>query len=64
MSEQGDLTGFADWREVSDYAEEGLRWAVGAGIINGSEGLLLPQGDATRAQCAKIMVIFLSLFNV
>ncbi len=63
MSEQGDLTGFADWREVSDYAEEGLRWAVGAGIINGSEGLLLPQGDATRAQCAKIMVIFLSLFN-
>ena len=34
-------------------------WAVGAGIINGSDGELMPQGDATRAQCAKIMVVFL-----
>lgn len=63
ISAQGDLTSFADWREVSDYATEGLRWAVGAGIINGSDGLLLPHGDATRAQCAKIMVVFLSLMN-
>ncbi len=63
VSTEGDLTGFSDWQTVSDYAMEGLRWAVGAGIINGSDGALLPQGDATRAQCAKIMVVFLSLFN-
>jgi hypothetical protein len=59
----GDLTVFSDWQMVTDYAVEGLRWAVGAGIINGSDGELMPQGDATRAQCAKIMVVFLSLFN-
>ena len=62
-SANGDLTQFPDYVEVSDYATEALRWAVGAGIINGSNGVLLPHGDATRAQCAKIMVVFLSLFN-
>ena len=63
LSVKGDLTSFSDWQSVSEYATEGLRWAVGEGIINGSDGALMPQGNATRAQCAKIMVVFLSLFN-
>ncbi len=48
----GALTGFADASQVSDYASSAMKWAVGAGIINGSNGSLLPKGNATRAQAA------------
>lgn len=27
-----------------------------AGILNGSDGCLMPDGDATRAQCAVILM--------
>jgi len=32
-----------------------MQWAVGAGLINGVDGNLLPQGQATRAQTAAIL---------
>ena len=36
-----------------------MRWAVGTGLLNGTGGgLLQPQGTATRAQAAQIMVRF------
>ena len=46
---------FADSASVSDYARDAMTWAVGAGIINGSDGSLMPQADATRAQVAQII---------
>ena len=46
---------FPDSPSVSTYARDAVTWAVGAGIINGSDGRLLPQGDATRAQVAQII---------
>ena len=46
---------FPDSPSVSAYARDAMTWAVGAGIINGSDGRLLPQGDATRAQVAQII---------
>ena len=53
---------FADARSVSDWAETSMRWAVGAGVIvgdrDGSESLLNPQGDASRAQIATMMKRF------
>jgi hypothetical protein len=54
----GDLTAFADADSVSDYALDAITWAVGAGIINGSDGRLDPQGTATRAQVATMVMRF------
>ena len=51
----GTLTGFADASQVSDYASSAMKWAVGQGIINGSNGSLLPKGNATRAQAAAML---------
>ena len=53
---------FPDSGSVSDYAGEAMIWAVGAGIISGSDGRLLPQNDATRAQVAQIVMNYGSLF--
>ena len=44
---------------VSDYARDAMAWAVEAGLINGMENHELnPQGNATRAQVAAIMMRF------
>ena len=51
----GDLSAFPDADKVSGYAKNAFAWAIGAGIINGSNGKLNPQGQATRAQFAKII---------
>lgn len=56
---RGDLSGFPDAYRVSDYAEAPLQWCVGEGIINGSDGKLLPQGNATRAQVATILTRYI-----
>lgn len=50
-----ELTAFADEADVSAYAVSPLKWAVGAKLVNGSEGRLLPQAGATRAQVAAIL---------
>jgi hypothetical protein len=55
ISARGDLDVFPDAGEVSGYALDALVWANGAKIINGSDGMLLPRGTATRAQVAQIL---------
>ena len=50
---------FADYAAVSDYAVEALNWAVGDGLINGTDNnRLAPQNNATRAEVAAIMMRF------
>lgn len=56
---RADLTGFPDHKSISPYAQECLSWAVAEGLIKGSSGKLLPQGDATRAQVAAILMRFI-----
>ena len=46
---------------VSPYAVEAMRWAVGAGIVNGMDGKLNPQGEATRAQMATMLMRYAKL---
>jgi len=46
---------FPDRNSVSDYAVSPLQWAVSWGVITGSDGRLLPQSTATRAQVAQII---------
>lgn len=55
-STRGNLSGFPDAATVSSYAKEAVAWAVGAGLINGSDGKLLPKGNATRAQVSAILM--------
>ena len=56
----GSLTSFTDAGSVSDYATTAMKWAVGAGIIGGSNGKLNPQGNATRAEVAVMLHRFLN----
>lgn len=51
---------FADADKASAYALEALRWAKENGIVNGDgNGLLNPQGAATRAQAAQMIMNFI-----
>lgn len=59
----GDLSAFPDASLISEYATEAMQWAVGCGIVNGVDGRLEPSGEATRAQCAKMMVVFADLIK-
>lgn len=54
-NERGDLTGFRDTASVADWAQDAVSWAVGAGLLNGSDGALLPGSNATRAQVAAML---------
>lgn len=58
---QADLSAFADGANVSPYAAEAMRWAVAAGIVNGMDGSLVPQGEATRAQMATMLMRYAKL---
>ena len=59
-----DFSQYQDASYVSDFAQEAMAWAVGNGIITGkyNETQLDPQGNATRAECATIMMRFLEKF--
>ena len=51
---------FGDTGALSNWAQEGVSWAVGAGLISGKgDGVLDPQGATTRAEAAVILQRFL-----
>lgn len=59
VTASADLSGFSDVNDVSDYALEALKWASAAGIVNSTdENTLTPQGSATRAQVAVMLMRF------
>ena len=47
---------FPDYQTVSRYASKAMSWCVNHGVINGSNGKLNPQGTATRAEVAQILM--------
>lgn len=52
---------FADASSVSEYAHDAMQWCVNNGIINGMDGLLNPQGQATRAQVSAMFARYIRL---
>ena len=60
-----DITGYKDAGKVNTFAKEAMEWAVGNGIISGKDGgtVLDPQGNATRAECATIIMRFIEKFE-
>lgn len=59
VSKSAALTAFSDADKVSGYASEAMQWAVAEGLLQGSNGKLDPQGSATRAQVATILMRFM-----
>ena len=57
-AESVDLSDFKDGAKVSAFAKEAMEWAVGTGVISGKDNgtVLDPQGTATRAECATIII--------
>lgn len=58
VSAQGDLSAFEDGSETSDWALPAMKWAVGSGLLQGYAGRLNPDGTATRAEVAQILMNF------
>lgn len=59
VSASADISGYTDASSVSSWATDAMRWAVGAGLINGRTATTLaPQGNATRAEVAAILMRF------
>ena len=47
---------FPDYQTVSRYATNAMSWCVNKGIVSGSDGKLNPQGTATRAEVATMLM--------
>lgn len=62
VAKTADLTNFSDAADVSAYAKDAMGWAVENGIVSGitknGKACLNPQGSATRAQVASILMRF------
>ena len=60
---RANLSSFPDGSKTSDYASDAISWAVAVGLIAGSKvgnrDYLQPQGNATRAQVATILMRFI-----
>ena len=53
-----NILSYTDATTVSEYAVPAMQWACGAGIVNGANGKLNPQNNATRAEVAAILMRF------
>lgn len=63
LSASGALDPFTDADQVSDWAENVVKWAVGADLLHGvGDGRLSPQGTATRAEVATVLMNFCEAF--
>ena len=66
----GELSDLYNSWKVSSYALDSVKWAVGAGLISGIEREssthkdLAPQGTATRAQMAAILMRFCEEYEI
>ena len=59
----GTLTGYTDCDKVSDWAVDAMIWATDTGLIQGMGGKLNPQGTATRAQLATMLMRFVEIMK-
>lgn len=60
VTASADLSTFTDSASVSAWAQPAMQWAVAEGYISGMGGsLLAPQGTATRAEIACVIMRFM-----
>ncbi len=58
VGESTNILSYADAQSISEYAVPAFQWSCGAGVMNGSNGKLLPKANATRAQAAQLLMNF------
>lgn len=60
VTASADLSTFADSASVSAWAQPAMQWAVAEGYISGmGDNQLAPQGTATRAEIASVIMRFM-----
>lgn len=60
VTASADLSKFADNASVSTWAQPAMQWAVAEGYISGmGDSQLAPQGTATRAEIASVIMRFM-----
>lgn len=52
---KGEPAGFPDWKDVPEWAEKPVAWAVENGIVSGSKGKLSPISACTRAEACAML---------
>ncbi|MDD4510254.1 MAG: S-layer homology domain-containing protein, partial [Oscillospiraceae bacterium] len=57
--EDTNILSYEDASHISEYAIPAIQWACGAGIMQGNGTKLDPQGKATRAQVAAMLMRFI-----
>lgn len=68
MNVSGSLDRFTDTDRVNGWATNYVKWAVGAEMISGKPNddgsfRIDPQGSATRAECAKMISMFMKKYS-
>lgn len=68
VSAKGDLSAYTDSIQVNSWAWEYMQWAVGVGMISGKPNgngtyRLDPKGEATRAECAAMLMRFANKYG-
>ena len=59
-----ELDQYEDAGEISDWAKDAMYWAVGCGLIKGKTATTIdPLGEASRAECATIIMRFDQLYK-
>ena len=62
IGESTNILSYVDFASISEYAVPAMQWACGSGIVTGvTDSTLAPQGTATRAQCAAMLMRFVEL---
>ena len=60
IGESTNILSYADFASISEYTIPAMQWACGSGIVTGvTDSTLVPQGTATRAQCAAMLMRFI-----
>ena len=63
--ENTNILSYYDANRISEYAFSALQWACGEGIMDGTgTGYLSPQGQATRAQLAAMLMRFCMEYRI
>lgn len=55
---------FNDYSNISEYATKAVNFLASKGIINGTEGNMLPKRMATRAEAAKMIYEFIKALDI
>lgn len=66
VGQTADLGGFEDSERVAPYAVEAVQWAVETGIIQGMVAgrYLNPEGNASRADCAMMIMRLMEKYSL